>query len=559
MRTLQDITELLNELEYRIADELEDQDLDFKQWDTKSMDKSVKMLVRTAVCMANGGGGTVVFGVADKSLGRATALQGVPLEVDVNLLKKAVYNQTDPKIMPVYEEMRIPEGTGRLLIMQIYPGLPPYTDTSGTGSIRIGKDCQPLTGTLRRRIGIERGESDFTAEIIPATLSEIISPTAIENLRVLAKAESAPDDLLRMDDQQLLQALGVLSGGNVTKAALLLCGKEESLRQYIPSHHWIFLHMRSDIEYDIREDRVSAVPFSISRFEELLLPFNPITTIERGLYHFEYRTYPGIAFREALMNAFCHADYRIAGPVMVKLYDNHLEISNNGGFIAGITEQNILHHQPAARNPLLVEALTRLRLVNRSNLGIARMFSAFLIEGKRPPIIQEIGESITVTFLHSDLHADFRRFVSEIDGPPLSIDELLALSFLRQHPLSDIDQIAEYCKCTSARALDLLEALSLRTLVESSDKARHSLWQFATPVRQKYLFIQGEIDNRNFVLQLLRLNPESGLPISLIMEKCGMPRSSVKRLLGQLKSEGLVQIIGKGAGSRWSGVNTQQR
>jgi predicted transcriptional regulator len=125
--------------------------------------------------------------------------------------------------------------------------------------------------------------------------------------------------------------------------------------------------------------------------------------------------------------------------------------------------------------------------------------------------------------------------------------------------MTDIDQIAEYCKCSSARALDLLEALSLRTLVESSDKARNSLWQFATPIRQKYLFIQAEIDNRDFVLQLLRLNPESGLPISLIMEKCGMPRSSVKRFLGQLKSEGLVQIIGKGAGSRWSCVNTQQR
>ena len=39
MRTLQDITELLKELDSRIADELEDQDLDFKQWDNKSMDK----------------------------------------------------------------------------------------------------------------------------------------------------------------------------------------------------------------------------------------------------------------------------------------------------------------------------------------------------------------------------------------------------------------------------------------------------------------------------------------------------------------------------------------
>ncbi len=81
MRTLQDITELLNKLDSRIADELEDQDLDFKQWDTKSMDKSVKTMVRTAVCMANGGGGTVVFGVVDNSLGRKVSLRGVPLEI----------------------------------------------------------------------------------------------------------------------------------------------------------------------------------------------------------------------------------------------------------------------------------------------------------------------------------------------------------------------------------------------------------------------------------------------------------------------------------------------
>ena len=98
------------------------------------------------------------------------------------------------------------------------------------------------------------------------------------------------------------------------------------------------------------------------------------------------------------MNAFSHADYRIAGPVMVKLFSDNLTISNNGGFIAGITARNILHHQPAARNPLLVEALTRLRLINRSNLGVRPYVQRFLVEGKTPPIIEEIGESIAVTF-----------------------------------------------------------------------------------------------------------------------------------------------------------------
>lgn len=556
MRTLQEITELLTELDSRIADELEDQDMDFKQWDTRSMDKSVKTMVRTAVCMANGGGGTVVFGVVDNALGRKASLLGVPLEVDVNLLKKAIYDQTDPKIMPVFEELRIPEGTGRLLIMQIHPGLPPYTDTSGSGTIRIGKNCQPLTGTLRRKIAVETGETDFTAEVVHATLSDIISPTAIETLRLLAREENAPDDLLRMDDHQLLKALGVLPGGKVTKAAILLCGDEDAIRKYIPSHHWIFLRMRSDTQYDIREDRVSALPVSISRFEELLLPFNPITTIERGLYHFEYRAWPSIAFREAVMNAFCHADYRIAGPVMVKLYNNRLEISNNGGFIAGITERNILHHQPAARNPLLVEALTRLRLVNRSNLGVARMFSAFLIEGKTPPDISEIGDSVTVTFFHSAILPDFRKFIAELPAPSLDIEELLALFFIKEHPLSDIKEISEYCKCSPGDAHKLLETLSRRALVESSDKARNALWQIAGPINRKYPSLQVEVDKKLFALRLLQLNPEEGLPISRIMEECGLTRSSAKRLLDNCKKEGLVQLVGTGVKSRWLYVGT---
>jgi ATP-dependent DNA helicase RecG len=78
MRTILQIEELLQELDHCIADQLEDQDLDFKQWDTSSRDKAVQSVVRMAVCMANGGCGTVVFGVADQMIGRMQALQGIP-------------------------------------------------------------------------------------------------------------------------------------------------------------------------------------------------------------------------------------------------------------------------------------------------------------------------------------------------------------------------------------------------------------------------------------------------------------------------------------------------
>jgi ATP-dependent DNA helicase RecG len=164
MRSLVDIRQLLSELDIKPADELEDQDLDFKEWKGRNPKEALELVTEIAVCMANGGGGTVVFGVKDKTIGRARAIPGIPLEVDINRLRKGVYDSTDPKITPVFEELPVAEGSGRLLVMQIHPGFPPYTDTSGRGKVRIGKDCQPLTGTLRRRIMVETGETDLTTE-----------------------------------------------------------------------------------------------------------------------------------------------------------------------------------------------------------------------------------------------------------------------------------------------------------------------------------------------------------------------------------------------------------
>ncbi len=478
MRTLQDIENLLSELDHVQADNLEDQDLDFKQWNTRSMADAVNLVVRMAVCMANGGGGTVVFGVADKVKGRLGALLGVPPEVDVNRLKKAVYDQTDPKITPVFEDLRILEGTGCLLVMQIYPGMPPYTDTSGLGSIRIGKDCQPLTGTLRRKIAVETGESDFTAESLPGPIEGTLSPAAMEKLRTLARKERAADDLLRLPDHDLLGGLGLIRDGRLTRAGLLIAGSDAALEHNLQSFCWTWLKMESDTRYSNRIDGHSAMPVAFARLEELINADNPITTLEQGLFHLEYRIYPEIALREALLNAFCHADFRMAGPIMVKQHTDRLEISNNGGFIGGITPDNILHHQPVARNPLLVEALTRLRLVNRSNLGIGRMYESLLIEGKEPPIICEIGESVAVTFLRRDISPVFRLFAAEESqaGRGLSVDRLLILLYLLKHPEIDTAVAAKLCQRTEAQGRELLSNMEQLEYLERGGTGRGTYW-----------------------------------------------------------------------------------
>jgi|WetSurMetagenome_2_1015567.scaffolds.fasta_scaffold09626_2 predicted HTH transcriptional regulator len=50
--------------------------------------------------------------------------------------------------------------------------------------------------------------------------------------------------------------------------------------------------------------RAGAIPVAIARLLDHVMANNPITTVEHGPFHFEYRTYPEIALREAIMNAF---------------------------------------------------------------------------------------------------------------------------------------------------------------------------------------------------------------------------------------------------------------
>lgn len=63
-----------------------------------------------AVCMANGGGGNIVFGVADKVQGRQNAIRGVPNDLDLYMLQNRVYTKTDPHLLPTLQYISCTRG-----------------------------------------------------------------------------------------------------------------------------------------------------------------------------------------------------------------------------------------------------------------------------------------------------------------------------------------------------------------------------------------------------------------------------------------------------------------
>jgi schlafen family protein len=108
-----DLLALLDRLESATADDLETQWLDFKPWQGGKDD--MKVAVEYAACFATGEGGVVVFGVADRTRGRAKAIHGAS-GYDLDTWRRGIFDSTRPNLAVEVEELRVPEGTGRLLV-----------------------------------------------------------------------------------------------------------------------------------------------------------------------------------------------------------------------------------------------------------------------------------------------------------------------------------------------------------------------------------------------------------------------------------------------------------
>jgi ATP-dependent DNA helicase RecG len=559
MISKEEIYRLLDKLETNIADDLESQQLDFKQWITRSFDDNIKLMLKMAVCMANCGGGSVVFGVADKVKGRSNSILGVPQDVDTTILQKRIYEKTDPHLTPVFEDIEVPEGSKRILLMNVYPGMPPYTTTDGSATIRQGKDCIPYTGSLRRKMMDTSSQMDFTAEIIHEDWKSLFSHSAMERVREIMSRERVDGGLLSLSDEDLLRSIGALKDNYLTKGSLLLIGKPEAISKFILQHRWSYRKMISDTDYSHRDDGTHAIPVALYELERYIAVDNPMVTVESGLVHPEFSTYPTIALRESLLNAFGHRDYRMIGTIMLKQFRDKLILTNPGEFVGGITPQNILHHPPVARNNHLMDLLDRLKLVNRSNLRVSRIFRSLLVEGKEPPIYREVGSNIELTFISSPLNKNFKSLIDQMtkENHHIDVDHLLILQYLIRHEEIDTSIAADVAQRSIEQARELLSRMHNEfNLLESIGRGKG---RYFTLSRNAYEMLKGEmkyeqkqsLDKEAVKIRILSiLKTDRSLTNKEIRQLTGMNRKQVQRLIQELEPDG-VKVIGRGAGTKY--------
>ncbi len=391
-------------------------------------------LLETVVCLANGQGGTLLVGVEDD--GDVTGLHPRH-RTHPAALAAFVANRTVPPVTVEAEFIDLPEGTVAALVVSA--ARQPISTSDGRLLIRYRDThnrpgCRPLYAYELTNWLAERGQADATALVVPHAAWEDLDPLEFARLRRMVEETPGDEALLSLSDQEIARALTLVreEDGRLvpTVAGLLLVGKEAALREHVPAHEVAFQVLRGT---DVAVNEFRRWP--LLRVHEWLMEAIGVRNEEQELMVGSFRVgvprYDRRGIREAVNNALIHRDYTRLGAVHVQLHDNHVRVSNPGGFVIGVRPDNLLVADPHPRNPLLADAFKRVGLVERTGRGVSIIYTGQVQNGRRPPDYRYSTEvSVLVTLDSGPADLDFVRLSIQANrrlGRALRVEELLAL------------------------------------------------------------------------------------------------------------------------------------
>lgn len=457
-----EILAMLDQLDRgKTADDLESQWLDFKPWSSAKED--MKVAIEYSVCFTNAEGGALVFGVKDRTQGRQQAIQGAG-KCDIDVWRRGIYEGTTPHINVEIDRLAVPEGTGSLLVVRIPQGIdPPYGTAKGLFQRRVEKNCMAMNPQQWHRARISSGAVDWSGQLVSGLTMAELDRVEIERGRNIVRRLKPNSDLANLKDAAFLAGVGAVANKRVTHTGLLLFGREDVIAEICPQHVVQYARATSETHIARNDVHQAGLLKILEGIEQIFLgPENPEQELSLGLLKQRIPAFPVDVVREAVLNAVTHRDYADPGKVLIRHTNHELIVTSPGGFIAGITPQNILRHESRARNQSLAHAFLKLGLVEQVGVGRIRIFKTMLAFGKRPPKYETNGEQVTLRVYDGGFDERMARLVAKWQGVghEIDLDGLLVLSFLKTNAFIDSASASAILQLSRDEARETLDRLA---------------------------------------------------------------------------------------------------
>ena len=518
-------------------------DIEFKSWvKSSSMRERISLAVDELIAFANCNGGTVYFGVEDD--GEVT---GCTENYDLQAIQESIYDKTRPPMFTEIEEIKY---EGKIVIaISVESDGKTYATTDGRCLKRLGKNSKHFYPDEMAHVYTIANTNDFSSRVIAESSADDINLMVVYALKEKLRLRDSGSTLPDLEDMAFLRDLKLIvdEGATIklTIAGLLFVGKDASIQRLLPQAEVIYLHYGKDNleEYNVRIDMKQPITTVLDRLTEKIQNDNKIESIQIGLYRLEVTEFSIKVFQEALLNALSHRDYQQQGAVYVKHYPDKIVIENPGGFLDGITADNIITHPSSPRNKLIAETLQSLRYVQRTGQGVDIIYKEMVTMGKPYPVYRVFNDAVQLTIGNVMEDPEFVKFVvNEQDSKKItfSLAQLMVLRYIaenRKIKLTEAqitDDEAKKC-CSDLMNLGLIEAagkeymLTARVYDAIKSDVDYTRDRGVQYIKAKEMIIE-YIKIHGFITRMT------------VQELCGFSNQQARRTVEKMKADNIIEM-----------------
>lgn len=415
----------------------------------------------------------------------------------------------------------------------------------------------------------EFGTLDFSAQpLVGATLDDLDPNQRIRLRHIIQTRQGGEKGLLTLADDELDIALRLVTkiGDHYvpTVSGVLLIGREDRIAELIPTAKSSFQVLEGTA---VRMNEESSKPLLalFEEYETYLKAWNPEKEMEYGLLRIPIPEFDWSAFREALVNAFCHRDYTMLGSVRVLIDDEGLTISNPGGFIEGVNLKNLLIVEPHGRNPALADAMKRIGLAEKTGRGIDRIFEGSIVFGRPWPDYSESTSSTVKLFIQrAKADLPFIKFLADEEnrrGKPLSIYMLMVLSVVHRERRVSIERLVEATNLSNNKIYSAVENMVEEGLLEASGHGKNRTYilgkKIYTEKKETIKYVrQTGIDKIRYQELVMKLAHEQEGIITKqdVVELLNVTPTQAYTIIRQLQKEGKLTLLCGGKYSKYKAI-----
>lgn len=270
-------------------------------------------------------------------------------------------------------------GGNRVLMFEIPPaprGIP--ISWNGHYFARSGESLGPLSISKQDEIRGQTLQTDWTAGIVAGAERRHLSDEAItiarQNFAIKNARSLDADEVFGWDDLTFMDRASLTIDGQITRAALLLVGKSTAthlLSPYLAQLVWKLVgpEQGNEIFTPPYLLATSAIYERIRNVQIRILPADSLIAVEVAKYDQKI-------VLESIHNCIAHQDYRLGARIVLTEMLDRIVLENSGTFFEGQPDDYVLGMKTprSYRNPFLMQAMTRLNMIDTLGYGIHRMY-----------------------------------------------------------------------------------------------------------------------------------------------------------------------------------------